>query len=251
MAYSKMAFVYDTLMEDAPYDQWEKFTLSIFEKFGTNIHTIADLGCGTGQVTNRLAQHGFHLYGIDLSEDMLSYAQQSQATNSEKITWIKQDIRHLEGFNDLDAIISYCDVINYITELADLELVFNNVKRSLREGGLFIFDVHSIYHLEHHLKGQTFAEVYDDLSYVWFCESGENPGEVIHDLTFFVLDEYQYERFDETHHQRTFPVNTYRDLLEKTGFTVKGIYADFDFENEARLSNDQRLFFVCESKETR
>ncbi|MDC3415586.1 class I SAM-dependent DNA methyltransferase [Aquibacillus salsiterrae] len=247
MSYQKMAYVYDALMEDAPYNLWEQMTLAIFNQYGENIQTVADLGCGTGEITRRLANHNYKMYGVDMSLDMLSYAEHANETQTNSVMWIRQDIRQLDGFEELDAIISYCDVMNYIVKLSDIQSVFKRVKTSLKIGGLFIFDVHSLNHVEQNLKGQTFAEVYDDLSYIWFCESGENDGEVFHDLTFFVLEGNQYERFDETHHQRTYSVNTYKELLEQTGFSLKAIFGDFDISNQLDEQKNQRIFFVCQA----
>ncbi|MDL4841475.1 class I SAM-dependent DNA methyltransferase [Aquibacillus rhizosphaerae] len=246
MSYTKMAFVYDVLMEDAPYEKWEQFADAMFKKFGNNITSVADLGCGTGQVTRRLAKTGYQVLGVDYSEDMLAYAQQAAAEENLLIQWFHQDLRELNGFKNLDAVVSFCDVINYITDLNELEVVFKNVNHMLNSDGLFLFDVHSMDHIENNLKEQTFAEIYDDLSYVWLCQAGESLGEVYHDLTFFVLDEEQYERFDETHHQRTYPINTYRELLKKSGFIMKGLYADFSTKETSYSSDDQRLFFVCQ-----
>ncbi|WP_226036963.1 class I SAM-dependent DNA methyltransferase [Aquibacillus saliphilus] len=245
MSYAKMAQVYDVLMQDAPYDSWLEFAKVMFDRHGEKVINVADLGCGTGQVTRRLAHSGLNVVGVDNSNDMLTYAQQAATNERLSIQWINQDLRELQGFNELDAVVSFCDVINYIVDKSDVELVFKNVYQMLKANGVFIFDVHSIDHVEKDLKDQTFAEIYDDISYVWLCQSGENIGEIFHDLTFFVQDGDYYDRFDESHHQRTFPVESYTNLLKQQGFEVKGVYADFDTESNDLKEDDQRLFFVC------
>ncbi|MRH43058.1 methyltransferase domain-containing protein [Aquibacillus halophilus] len=246
MSYAKMAQVYDILMEDAPYDQWLEFTKIMFAKYGREIIDIADLGCGTGQITRRLADSGFNVIGVDNSTDMLTYAEQAADREKLSIQWVHQDLRKLDGFNELDAVVSFCDVINYIVDIEEVEVVFKNVNQMLKTNGLFIFDVHSINHVEHDLKGKTFAEIYDDISYVWMCEEGENEGEVFHDLTFFVLDGDHYQRFDERHHQRTYYEDFYKDLLKRQGFFIHGLYADFSSVKNKSTRDSERLFFVCE-----
>src|SRR5690625_5711735 len=76
MSYQHLAYIYDLLMEHAPYDKWYYFTEKVFEKFHKNVSTIADLGCGTGEVTLKLADAGYQLYGVDFSADMLTKASQ-------------------------------------------------------------------------------------------------------------------------------------------------------------------------------
>ncbi|WP_407269506.1 class I SAM-dependent DNA methyltransferase [Radiobacillus sp. PE A8.2] len=247
MSYDKMAFVYDLLMEDAPYDAWVEFTEVMLEKYKKEVRNIVDLGCGTGQITRRLAASGYEIVGVDYSEAMLTQAKSESDKQQLSIQWINQDIRELVGFSDCDVVVSFCDVMNYITEENELDSVFQRVYDMLADEGLFIFDVHSLTHIENDMKDQTFAEIYDDVSYVWVCHAGQRQGEVEHDLTFFVQDaEGKYERFDETHQQRTFNEEAYRGMLKKAGFTVRDVYADFSTYPDSVTEKSERLFFVCQ-----
>ena len=56
MAYEKMGYVYDPFMKDAPYDKWLTFTQEIIKKSGITVQKVADLGCGTGELTIKLAK---------------------------------------------------------------------------------------------------------------------------------------------------------------------------------------------------
>lgn len=249
MSYQRMAHLYDRLMEDAPYDHWLSFTKEIFRKKNSNIKTIADLGCGTGQLTTRLASEGYKLIGVDFSSDMLSLAEQRASAENLSIQWVHQDLKMLEGLGQLDAAVSYCDVINYITEEDALKTVFQRVAESLKPGGLFIFDIHALKHVENNYVNQTFAEDAEDVSYIWFCSAGDEPGEMHHDLTFFVsLEDGTYTRFDEYHHQRTYPVHFYKKILHETGFENCNLYADFSLENEFSSDHAERIFIVAEKR---
>jgi len=65
MAYDQMGYLYDPFMKNAPYDKWLSFAQEIIKKSGKNIETIADLGCGTGELTLKLSEKGYQLYGVD------------------------------------------------------------------------------------------------------------------------------------------------------------------------------------------
>ncbi|GAE94075.1 Methyltransferase [Gracilibacillus boraciitolerans JCM 21714] len=205
---------------------------------------MLDLGCGTGRLSDRFASAGFSVTGVDFSEDMLAFAQ----AHTSGVQYIQQDIRELEGMADFDVVVSLCDVINYITTEGDLEKVFKNVWDSLKDGGQFIFDVHSLRHFTEDLIGETFAEIYEDISYVWLCEQGEEEGSVVHDLTFFLLDESsgKYDRFDEQHSQRTFSVEIYKELLSKVGFKNIQLYGDFSIKQLNDNKSTERFFFTCQ-----
>lgn len=243
-----MASLYDKLMMDAPYDDWVNFTEEAFKQSGKQINRIADLGCGTGEISTRLAMAGYTVSGIDYSVDMLTYAEHKASEDKLSIQWVHQDLKELEGLKNLDAAISYCDVINYIVSEKELRTVFKRVADSLKEGGLFLFDVHSLFHVQHHLINQTFADVTDEASYIWFCSEGENPGEMHHDLTFFSLDVNKYERFQEYHHQRTYSITFYQQLLKDAGFENINIYADFSLKKKNLNEKSERIFFIAEKR---
>lgn len=245
MSYQQMASVYDRFMAEAPYDDWVRFTMEIIKN--KKVERILDLGCGTGEITLRLKEQAFDVVGIDYSEEMLAFAAKKALDKNMSITWLQQDLTTMEGLTDFDLAISYCDVINYITEKKDLREVFERTYHSLNSSGLFIFDVHSIYQVEHHYKNQTFADVLDDMSYIWFCLEGDEQGEMYHDLTFFMYDqEDKYVRFDEYHHQRTYPIQFYKQLLSEVGFTNIKVYADFSLELNQYNDQSERIFFVAE-----
>lgn len=249
MAYRQMASLYDQFMAHAPYDDWVEFTEEIFRLSETSIKNIADLGCGTGEITIRLAKKNYSLIGVDYASEMLTHAEQKATKEKLPIQWIHQDLRELSGLNQLDAVVSYCDVINYITSEEEVGNVFNKIAASLKEEGLFIFDVHALAHVENRLMNQSFTDVNDDIAYIWNCIEGEESGEMYHDLTFFTLrEEGLYDRFDEYHHQRTFPVKVYEQLLYAAGFEKPKVYYDFSLKNKKSDETTERIFIVTKKR---
>src|SRR5690625_7539847 len=95
MSYQEMALLYDQLMVGTPYDKWLTFTKEIIEKSGKNVSVIADLCCGTGEVTSRLTEAGYMLYGVDYCTDMLSYAQHKGRIKTLLIKWLSNTLHYL------------------------------------------------------------------------------------------------------------------------------------------------------------
>lgn len=252
MIYQKLARLYDFLMKDAPYQQWVEFTEAFLNKdIPNNQMKILDLGCGTGQVTWRLAERGYQLTGVDLSEDMLVEAASHSLEKNLNIQWLKQDMTQLEGLSNYDLIISYCDVINYITQQEKVSAAFQRAYHSLSEDGIFLFDVHSMDYVKNEMIDQLFSEVYDQLAYIWFCYPGDHQGEMTHELTFFLEEDGKYQRFDEFHHQRTYPLSIYLNLLFEAGFKSVKVYTDFQTKPIDDLTVEpfgERLFFACSKK---
>ncbi len=243
MGYQQFAHIYDQLMEDAPYEQWLAFILKNWQLNGNGGKRLLDLGCGTGTLSILLAEKGFEVTGIDLSEDMLAIAQAKTFEAGVHVSYFQQDMRDLSGFEPFDMIGIFCDALNYLKTEKDVQTTFANIYEHLSIDGLLLFDVHSVYKMETVFKGQTFSSTDDDVSYIWNCFAGDELYSVEHELTFFVKDEDCYRRFDEYHYQRTFPVEVYREWLENTGFKVVSITADFTEKSPLEMS--ERIFFVA------
>ena len=66
----------------------------------------------------------------------------------------------------------------------------------------------------------------------------------IPELSFFIeQDNGQYERYDELHRERTYPLEQYLDALKKVGFTKIEVSADFD---QKITGENIRWFFKAE-----
>lgn len=245
MSYGKFATIYDELMKEAPYDDWVSLVTRITKDNQMKAPKLIDLGCGTGEISVRLAKQDYQVTGVDLSDEMLSIASQKANESNQQIQFVQQDLRTLESNTKYDMALCFCDVLNYITEEQDINQVFSRVNDMLTEDGLFLFDVHSIGYMDYLLSNQTFAQVSDDISYIWFCSNGQH-GELIYDLTFFVKENSDYKRFDEQHVQKTYPIDRYKQWIENNGFELIKVYGDFTKED---LEEDiDRVFFVCKKR---
>lgn len=247
MSYERFARVYDELMNDVDYPSWVRIVKEACKTYAPNSKTFLDVGCGTGTLSILLKQAGFDVTGVDLSDDMLMIANAKVMEKNLSIPFYQQDMRQLEGFTTFDAIGIFCDSLNYLQSEEDVKQTFQTVYEHLETDGLFIFDVHSIFKMEEIFKDQTFTLNEEEISYIWNCYEGEHPYSVEHDLSFFVLDSTtnQYDRFDEFHTQRTFPIDQYKNWLDEANFKVLDVLGDFEQE----IAPDaHRLIFICQKK---
>jgi SAM-dependent methyltransferase len=246
MTYKHFAFLYDELMKDVPYDAWLAFVKRKLAKYGnSSVHSFIDLGCGTGALSIRLAKEGFSVIGVDLSEHMLAIANQKAIAENCRIEYYQQSMAELSGFTDIDCVVCFCDSLNYLQTEDEVKQTFKQTFTSLKKDGLFIFDVHSIYKISQIFMNQSFVCNDEEVSYIWNCFPGDVPNSIKHDLSFFakVLDhDNLYERFDEYHLQRTFPVIQYQEMLEEAGFTILEVSGDF--EDISLSDNCERVFFT-------
>ena len=129
-AYTDFADVYDTFMDETPYEEWCEFLNRILEEYKVPKGLVLDLGCGTGTLTEMLSQEGYDMIGVDNSEQMLAIAMEKRDESGENILYLLQDMREFELYGTVRAVYSACDSVNYILEEEDLRRVFSLVNNS-------------------------------------------------------------------------------------------------------------------------
>jgi SAM-dependent methyltransferase len=248
MTYEKFAYLYDELMKDVPYEEWVQFINKEASAYGITGKKLLDLACGTGELSIRLAEEGYEVTGVDLSTEMLTVAREKAERKGHSLFLVEQNMSELEGLGEYDMIGIFCDSLNYLPAEQDVIRTFGKVQLHLKQGGLFLFDVHSLYKMHTLFIDQTYAYNGDEISYIWQCYEGEHSHSVEHELTFFKLDHatHQYDRYDELHMQRTFPVEQYEKWLLDSGFELLKVTADFSDAKPEEQS--ERIFFTTRKK---
>lgn len=142
MVFNDYADFYDLLYREKNYRQECEFVRLVFETYGHNkINSILDLGCGTGSHALPLADMGYQVTGVDLSEKMLQTARRKAAEPKKSISFFKGDIRHLDLGKRFDAALAMFTVMGYLTSNQDIKDAVCSIRRHLVPGGLFVFDV--------------------------------------------------------------------------------------------------------------
>lgn len=261
-AYTDFAMVYDTFMDETPYEQWCEFLIELFRKYGAqkddtrqenravmdNLrqerNTVLDLGCGTGTLAELLARRGYDMIGVDLSEEMLRIAVDKREKSGLDILYLCQDMRELELYGTVGAAVSVCDSVNYLLEEDDVVQTFRLVNNYLYPEGLFIFDFNTIYKYAEIIGDTTIAENREECSFIWENTYYEEERINEYDLTIFVREEGdRYRRFQETHLQRGYSLKEMRGMVEAAGLLfVDAIDADTHREV---TQESERIYIVA------
>ena len=103
--------------------------------------SILDLACGYGRIAIPLAQRGFRVTGLDLSETLLGQARASAARAGVEVDWHQGDMREIPWEGAFDAVINVFSSFGYFTDEEENRRVLEGVTRALKPGGRFLIDV--------------------------------------------------------------------------------------------------------------
>ncbi len=152
-------------------------------------NTVLDLGCGTGALTELLARRGYDMIGVDNAPEMLRIAMEKRERSGLDILYLLQDMRELELYGTVGAVVSVCDSVNYLLMEEDIVQTFARVNNYLYPQGLFIFDFNTVYKYAVVIGDATIAENREDCSFIWENYYHEEEEINEYDLTVFVAEE--------------------------------------------------------------
>lgn len=245
--YNEFAKVYDTFMEDTPYEKWVSFIEEKIKEQGLTPQIMCELGCGTGKMAEAFAQKGMEMIGIDYSEEMLMVARESAMEKELNILYLLQDMSEFELYGTVDVIYSSCDSINYLIEEESVLNTFKLVNNYLERKGLFIFDINTPYKYKEVLGERVFAEQAEDAAYIWENYFDEEEGINEFSVNFYIQDEAgKYERTEEVHYQKAYTVEKITELLNKAGLELVGVYDDYT--SKAYDEKTLRATFIAREK---
>lgn len=247
-AYTSFAAVYDTFMDNIPYEEWEKYLKSLLYEYGVREGLVLELGCGTGNMTEILAQSGYDMIGVDNAEEMLEIAIEKRMKSGLDILYLQQDMREFELYGTVKAIVSVCDSVNYILEEEELEEVFRLVNNYLDPGGVFIFDFNTVYKYREILGDQTIAENREECSFIWDNYYYEEERINEYELSLFIRegDSELYRKYQETHFQKAYDLETMKRLITQSGLEYITAYDAFTKEAPTRVS--ERIYAIARER---
>ena len=160
------------------------------------------------------------------------------------ILYLLEDMRELELYGSVRAVVSVCDSMNYILEEADLREVFSRVHEYLEEDGVFIFDLNTVYKYRDLLGETTIAENREEGSFIWENYFDEESAVNEYDLTLYIREDGEsYRRFEEVHYQRAYDLKTIDRLLADAGMELTAAYDAFT--KEPVRDDSERIYVVA------
>lgn len=241
--YTSLAESYDRLTNDVAYREIWTFLEALLQAEGKHPQTVLDLACGTGSLSVILAEKGYRVIGVDMSEEMLTVAaQKAQELGKNPPFFVCQRMERLRLPQPVDCAVCCLDSLNYITDPAACRKAIARVYQALAPGGMFLFDINSPEKLRG-LDGQVFLDEDDDVYCVWRAEFDEDENICYYGIDLFQRQGRVWQRSFEEHREYAYSVAELTEYLREAGFTDVKLYGDRKFASPE--PGEQRIFITA------
>ena len=234
--YDLLAPHYDAVTGDSATEA--AFLRDIIGRRHSQAATLLDLGCGTGSMTALLAGP-YEVSGLDISPGMLAIARDKLPGRTPlylaDMTSFRLDAR-------FDVIVCAYQGLNHLLSLAAWQRSFDCAYEHLNPGGLFVFDVATVSHLEAMAAARRIVEQFaghyllirvrtaDRLVFDWHIEVYE------------LQQNGRYRLLTQTVRLRSFPLADIRAALRARFASVEILDGD---GNSTDAENEDRIWFAC------
>lgn len=228
--FGEYANCYDLVYRDKNYAQEVAFAADLLQAGTPGMKDLLELGCGTAGHAMLLAQRGYRVTGVDRSAEMLARAAQRLAQRPASvgghISLVEGDMPTVDLGRRFDSALAFFHVVSYLTKDEVLSASFDNVRRHLKAGGLFLFDYWhgpAVVAQKPECRVKTFEDadkvVQRTMQPTWLPQKHC----VRIDIQLAVTDKAtnQVQDIEEQHMMRYFEPDELRCLLELAGFAIR------------------------------
>lgn len=220
------AYYYNLFYSDKDYENEAKQIKQLIERYAKKgVKTILNMGCGTGKHDFALAQMGYQMTGIDLSNNMIEIAKGTAEKVEYKPRFEVADVRSYEPDRKYDMVISLFHVMSYQNQNEDVIQAFKTAGKALESGSLFVFDVWYGPGVLTERPEMRVKQVEDEdniairyASPVMCAE--KNLVDVNYNVIIIEKRTSVARKIEETHHMRYFFAPEIEFMLNETGFSL-------------------------------
>lgn len=223
MAYNSFAYWYDRLNVDVDYDRLSREVQQRLGAHGVSQGIVADLGCGTGELTLRLARAGYDMIAVDGSPDMLSVLREkAEDEDGGDLLLLCQNLESLDLFGTIRAAVSTFDTFNHLPP-ADLQEAIRRTALFTEAQGMLIFDVNTPYKHKYVLGDKLFEaslEGSPDIYFEWENSYDPEESSTLITVTMWQADELM---FTESFKEYSYSLEQLESMLKKAGYHISEV----------------------------
>ncbi|KAA3611312.1 MAG: class I SAM-dependent methyltransferase [Calditrichaeota bacterium] len=199
---------------------------------------LLDLACGNGRHAYLVSKYTQNVFGLDLSEHLLSEARKKKVVNQSP-AFVRADMRYFPFNIKFDIIFSLFTSFGYFEDDAMHLQVAREIQSSLKENGLFVIDYFNPNYVEKTLVARGNRAVGD----IEVEEERWISNKRVH-KNIIIQRDGKLKTFHES--VRMFELEELTSLLNEAGIITKKVFGDYD--GSPYNKNSKRMIVFAEKK---
>lgn len=197
---------------------------------------MLDVACGRGRHSMQLAEKGFDVTGIDLSEDNIKEALLYEIAN---LHFYQQDMRLPFWINYFDYAFNFFTSFGYFRTQRENDNAIRTISQSLKPGSTFVMDYLNVHFSEDHTFHKSEKEI-DGINFLitkWYDET--------HFFKKIIIeDEALEEPLIFTEKVAKFSLGDFTDMFAYQGLQIQEVYGDYNF-SDYDIKKSTRLIMIA------
>jgi len=184
---------------------------------------MLDVACGKGRHSIQLAEKGFDVTGIDLSEDSIREALKSEADN---LHFYQHDMRLPFWINYFDYAFNFFTSFGYFKTQREHDNSIRTISQALKNNGMLVLDYLNVHYAEDNLVHQSEKQM-EDVNFIitkWFDEDYFYK-------KIIVEDESMEEPIEYTEKVAKFSLGDFTEMFAYQGLQIQEVFGDYHFQN--------------------
>ena len=212
--------------------------------------TLLDLACGSGEFAIAQARQGLKVVGLDRSKPLLKLAESEARAERLSLRWVEADMSSFSLPERFDCVTCWFDSLNYLVKIEDLASTFRNVWAHLNPGGIFLFDMNTIYGLLVQWQKQRVTIAQESPDYIEICENSADYENAIAQMRILMFERQgkTWQRHEELHTERGYAVEDLLILLQSSGFSSRYLFGN-PLQERPLETEDSRLWIAAQKVE--
>lgn len=185
--------------------------------------TMLDVACGKGRHSLQLADKGFDVTGIDLSDDSISEALKSERPT---LHFYKHDMRLPFWINYFGYAFNFFTSFGYFRTRREHDNAIRTIAQAIQANGIFVMDFLNVHYAEDHLVHQAQKEI-DGINFLitkWYDETHFYK-------KIIVEDENKEEPLTYTEKVAKFSLGDFTEMFAYQGLQLQEVFGDYSFSN--------------------
>ena len=184
---------------------------------------MLDVACGKGRHSIHLAAKGYHVTGIDISEDSIREAKEHETPN---LQFYLHDMRLPFWINFFEYAFNFFTSFGYFATRREHDNSIRTIAQALRKDGILVLDYLNVHYAEDHLVHQSEKQV-DDVNYYitkWYDEK--------HFFKKIVVeDDRLTEPLEYTEEVAKFSLGDFTEMFAYHKLQIQEVFGDYQFSN--------------------